>query len=63
MLRRWLLALALFLAGLALPATPARCCPSQPPVTITSTWDGSRLLPDGTPPTWGKPIPVTFNSA
>jgi hypothetical protein len=26
------------------------CCPSLPPVTITYTWDGSRLTPSGTPP-------------
>lgn len=31
------------------PADPA-CCPSRPPVTITYTWDGNRLTPDGTPP-------------
>jgi serine/threonine-protein kinase len=26
------------------------CCPSRPPVTITYTWDGTKLTPDGTPP-------------
>lgn len=31
------------------PGDPG-CCPSRPPVTITYTWDGSRLTPDGTPP-------------
>lgn len=27
-----------------------QCCPSLSSVTITYTWDGSRLTPDGTPP-------------
>jgi hypothetical protein len=26
------------------------CCPSLPPVTITYTWDGTRVTPSGTPP-------------
>ncbi len=26
------------------------CCPSLPPVTITYTWDGEKLTPNGTPP-------------
>jgi LppP/LprE lipoprotein len=26
------------------------CCPSLPPVTITYTWDGVSLVPNGTPP-------------
>jgi hypothetical protein len=26
------------------------CCPSQPPVTVTYTWTGTALVPDGTPP-------------
>lgn len=26
------------------------CCPSLPPVTITYTWNGSALVPNGTPP-------------
>ena len=43
-------------------ATDALCCPSQPPVTITYTWNGSRLVPDAAPPTWGKPILVTLGA-
>jgi hypothetical protein len=26
------------------------CCPSLPPVTITYTWDGTSVTPNGTPP-------------
>jgi hypothetical protein len=26
------------------------CCPTLPPVTITYTWDGAELVPNGTPP-------------
>jgi hypothetical protein len=26
------------------------CCPSLPPVTITYTWNGSTVTPNGTPP-------------
>jgi hypothetical protein len=31
------------------PSDPL-CCPSLPPVTITYTWNGSALVPSGTPP-------------
>jgi serine/threonine-protein kinase len=31
------------------PSDPL-CCPGLPPVTITYTWNGQRLSPDGTPP-------------
>lgn len=31
-------------------ASDPLCCPSGPPVTITYTWDGTNLTPDGTPP-------------
>ena len=31
------------------PTDPA-CCPSGPPVTITYTWDGVHVTPNGTPP-------------
>ena len=26
------------------------CCPSRAPVTVLYRWDGSRLIPSGTPP-------------
>lgn len=31
------------------PSDPL-CCPTLPPVTITYTWNGSMLIPNGTPP-------------
>jgi LppP/LprE lipoprotein len=31
------------------PADPL-CCPTLPPVTITYTWDGAAVTPNGTPP-------------
>ena len=31
------------------PSDPL-CCPSQPPVDITYTWDGQALQPNGSPP-------------
>jgi hypothetical protein len=31
------------------PSDPL-CCPSLPPATVTYTWTGTALVPDGTPP-------------
>ena len=31
-------------------ASDPLCCPSLAPITITYTWDGSRVTPNGTPP-------------
>lgn len=35
------------------------CCPSLPPVHVTYTWNGARVVANGVPPAWGKqPITV-----